>query len=151
MADPTSPDLCKVMSVAVEAGFTAIEYDADRDRLALTLELEAGRKQKVFMTCIEKTPQGESIISIYSPCLSETTEHFFERHPDICRELMLKNSEIAYSRFALHEHEGVMTVYVMHEQLVHTLDRDEIRAIIMYVGSHADDEEMRRNEGKDHF
>lgn len=131
-----------------EAGYP-MTYDPQLQRLMHVVRYDDGRQQTVHIDAGCPRPTGEETVRIWTACLDLTIAANRKRlTKDLFEKLLLRNCEVsANCRFALSEERSALIV--LQDQIVKTVDTEEIRAHIEDVASVAD--QLESEMGWDHY
>lgn len=140
--------LRNISGKAEEAGFPMI-YDPHLLRLSHVVRYQDGRQQTVYIDIGRPRASGEETVRIWTTCLDLTLAANRKRcTKDLLETLLLRNDAVnANCRFAMKEDKSALIV--LQDQIVKTVDTEEIRAHIEDVTSVADAFESEM--GWDHY
>lgn len=144
MSDQATGSLLAVQEIAQEAGYENVRFDAQYMRLVISLQLGEGRHQLVFVRPHGVTPRGDELVMIFAACLRLRPEALSAGEKDLPRQLLLRNWDVPYGKFALTELDGELLLVLCCDQLVPTMDAAELDAMVQYVARTADDFEASR-------
>lgn len=140
--------LKQVASVAALAGLRG-EVDDDAKHFKMGFETSDGRSQQVFIRPSGQTPDGQQIVTLFSPA------HVFEKSmfggftKDQAIGLLKLNENSFFARFGIWEGAKETMVVASSDLLLPTLDPEELRAHAFYVSFAADKYES--THGLDRF
>ena len=147
MQQPKSAELKRVVEIAKEAGIEGMRYDPDTERLMVSLNLDDGRHQYVYISEGPGSTMSGGTITVSSPCLHDYVPNVFLDHPDLCFDLLQRNANLSFARYAMERKGEECRVSVMSDQLVETMQAAELQAMINSVARYAD--ELEREFNKD--
>jgi hypothetical protein len=124
-------------------------YDREKSHLSIKYEFENNRTQTVYISLGMPTERGEKTIRFLSPCLDISTPKGRKLLTKaMLGKLLSKNCEASlYCRFALYEEEAA--IVVLSDQLLGTMDNDELLLGMGHVAKTAD--EFEKEVGLDQF
>ncbi len=126
-----------------------LRYERGSNRLSYQYSLPEGRFQTVFVSPGEPTENNERTIRFSSPCLDISTSKGRKLlNKEMYRALLIKNCDSnLYCRFAISEDEKM--VFVLSDQLLDTIDNNELEMGLEHVAKTAD--AFEKEMGLDEF
>ena len=140
--------LKQVANVATVAGLKGA-IDENGQHFAMSFDTQQGRSQRVFIRPTGHAPDGNAIVTLFSPARVFPKGFFGGLSKDQAVELLMLNENTFFARFGLWESEKETMVVASSDVLLTTLDPDELRAHAYYVAFAADDYESKH--GQDTF
>lgn len=140
--------LKQVASVAALAGLRG-EIDDSAEHFKMGFGTTEGRSQQVFIRPSGRTPDGQQIVTLFSPA------HVFEKSmfggftKDQAVGLLRLNENTFFARFGIWESPKETMVVASSDLMLPTLDPEELRAHAFYVSFAADKYESAY--GRDRF
>ncbi len=137
------------MEIAKSAGFDRVAVHPEHEHLIVPLSLPNGRHQNVYVQVKGQTPRGDAMLTFFSPCREVDEESFLTSETELAWNLLRKNEEISFGRFAIWRHEDHYMLMVSCDHIERTMDPEEFEAMVKYVGVIAD--EFEESTGEDKF
>ena len=140
--------LISIARIAAEAGMPS-RIEKSTGLLAFSVEIDDGRRQMVYArqsTCLLKS--RDDLATIFSPCCVLSSEEL--SNATFLRSLLVKSGELPLGRFAIvptKEEEKLLVL--MCDQIVGTMEKEEILAVVEILASEADD--FERTRGRDDY
>jgi hypothetical protein len=139
--------LKKIENVAALAGLKGA-IDNEGRHFAMGFHTTAGRSQQVFVRPTGKTPNGQAIVTLFSPALVVKKGMFSGMTKDQAVELLKLNENTFFARFGIWESDKESMIVASSDLLLETLDPDELKAHAFYVAFAADNYESKHGSDK---
>ena len=140
--------LTAVARVAAEVGLNS-DFDESKQLLVIPVDLAGDRKQVVYVRKTEDSNlDRDDIATFFSPCgvLSQSELE----NASFLVELLEDSARINFgSKAIIHDDAGRKLLILMCHQIVETMEKEEISAIVHCLATSADDFERRR--GRDDY
>lgn len=150
MKSRTAEVMEQVKAVAAAAEYEVEEQHA-RQTLSVTVSTTRDRTQTVYIDHSGQTPDGHDTICFFSPCRAFGRGMLSGLGKRDAINLLRRNKKLPWGHFALHEFDGEEEVLmVCSDQLVETMDVDELKTHINWIAIIADAYEIERG-GADRF
>jgi hypothetical protein len=140
--------LKQVENVAALAGLRG-KIDDDGRYFSMGFGTSAGRGQQVYVRPTGKTPEGQSIVTLFSPARTVPKGMFSGMSKEQALELLRLNENTFFARFGIWESEKESMIVASSDLLLETMDPDELKAHACYVAFAADAYEAKH--GKDDY
>lgn len=140
--------LKKVENIAALAGLKG-RIDESGQHFAMGFSLGQGRSQTVFVRPSGKTPEGQDILTMFSPALTVKKGMFAGMSRDQALELLRLNENTYFARFGIWEDDRNSMIVASSDLLLETTDPDELKAHALYVAMAADGYEFKH--GRDAY
>jgi len=149
MEDPQQNSLLvSIARIAAEAGMPSRLEDST-GLLAFSVEVGDERRQMVYArqsTCLLKS--RNDLATIFSPCGVLDSEDL--SNATFLRGLLVKSGELPLGRFAIvPTEEGEELLVLMCDQIVDTMEKEEILTVVEILAFEAD--EFERTRGRDDY
>jgi len=139
--------LKKVANAAALAGIKG-QIDADGKHFAMGFNTTAGRTQMVYIRPTGKTPDGQDIVTVFSPALVVKKGMFAGMSKDQAIALLRLNENTFFARFGIWESETESMVVASSDLILDTVDTAELNAHAYYVAFAADNYEAKHGADK---
>jgi len=136
--------LAQVRSLGDEIGLR-LEAHHDGELLRATLSLPAGRQQQVFVRVSGRLARGLHVLTLFSP--APRLPHGSEHPPTLLHELLLVNERQRFVRTALWPMDDGTLVVASWDQILETMEAEELGTQIRALAVVADHLEQVLGEG----
>ncbi len=140
--------LVSIARIAAEAGMPS-KLEESTGLLAFSIEVGDERRQMVYArqsTCLLKS--RDDLATIFSPCCILNSEDL--TNAAFLRGLLVKSGELPLGRFAIvPTEEGEELLVLMCDQIVDTMEKEEILTVVEILALEAD--EFERTRGRDDY
>lgn len=127
--------LSRVLNQARSAGYD-LEYDYDKNELRYSLKIAENRSQEVFIELMPPLSEEFQVIRFVSPCMDLSRAKFKKLTKAKCLDFLIRNhAEQMYCSFAYSEKRQAIVVEA--KQIVKTMDDDEFKVLLNFVGQTA--------------
>jgi len=141
--------LKKIQNVAALAGLKGnIDSEGQHFAMGFTTS-DSGRSQQVFVRPSGRTPEGGTILTLFSPALVVKKGMFAGMSKDQALGLLRMNENMFFARFGIWESDSQSMIVASSDLLLETMDADELRIHAYYVAFAADTYEAKH--GTDEF
>jgi len=126
-----------ISEVAALAGLRG-QIDDESQAFVLGFQLNDGRSQMVRVRPTMRTPDGQPIVSVESPCLVVKKDLLSGMSKERALDLLRMNESTPFARYGIVELEGAGMVVASIDHLLETLDPDELKHSAWCVAIAAD-------------
>ena len=140
--------LKKIANIAALAGLKG-RIEEDARHFEMGFNTSEGRSQVVYVRPTGKTPDGQDIVTLFSPALKVQKGMFSGLSKEKALELLRLNENTYFARFGIWENDKESMIVASADLLLETTDPDELRTHAFYVAFAADRYESKH--GSDTF
>ena len=139
--------LKKVANAAALAGLKG-QVDGDGKHFAMGFNTNEGRSQTVYIRHTGKTPEGQDIVTLFSPALTVKKGMFSGMSKEQAIGLLRLNESTFFARFGIWETDTESMVVASSDLILDTIDPNELKAHAYYVAYAADNYEAKHGVDK---
>lgn len=138
----------RLSQVATLAGLK-VHVNEEAMRVEAVCGLDGGRSQAVYMRFTAKDPEGNPVVTLFSPCLRLKKGMFSGISKQQATDLLMRNERMLFARYGLWTSDKEEMIVASVDHLLDTLDPAELKASMFFVAVAADSYE--KEHGKDEY